>query len=59
MADYRAYTVGYDRHFTDFKAIICHGDREAIEQAKTLLDDHTIELWSGDRMVTRLRHAPE
>jgi hypothetical protein len=25
--------------------------------AKALLDDHTIELWSGDRMVNRLSHV--
>lgn len=28
MAEYRAYTVGRDGHFADFKAIICRDDRE-------------------------------
>jgi hypothetical protein len=27
---------------------------EAIEQAKRFVDGHDIELWSGDRLVTRL-----
>ena len=55
MPDYRAYFVGLDKHFKDFRAIVCRDDGEAIEQAKALLDDRTIELWCGARLVTRLR----
>jgi hypothetical protein len=38
------------------KALICADDAEAIDQAKRLvIVDHAIELWSGARLVTRLR----
>jgi hypothetical protein len=55
VADYRAFTVGPDGHFTGFKPLICADDAEAIEQATQLVDDHDIELWSGDRMVIRIK----
>jgi hypothetical protein len=35
--------------------MVCRDDGEAIEQAKELLDDRTIELWCGARLVTRIR----
>jgi hypothetical protein len=54
MAEYRAYFVGSDGHFTGFTAILCRDDNEAIEQAKEFLDDHSIELWCGARFVTRI-----
>jgi hypothetical protein len=34
--------------------LICANDAEAIEQAKRLVVNHTIELWSGERLVIRL-----
>jgi hypothetical protein len=54
MAEYRAYTVGRDGHFIGFKALACANDAEATEIAKRLVNGHDIELWSGDRLVTRL-----
>jgi hypothetical protein len=54
MAEYRAYTVGHDGHFIGFEALVCADDAEAIEQAKRFVDGHDIELWSRDRLVTRL-----
>jgi hypothetical protein len=54
MAEYRAYTVGHDGHFIGFEPLVCADDSEAIEQAKRFVDGHDIELWSGDRLVTRL-----
>jgi hypothetical protein len=56
MAEYRAYFVGTDEHFTGYTAIVCRDDNEAIERAKKLLDDHSIELWCGARLVTRISH---
>ena len=55
MAEYRAYTVGRDGHFIAVKALTCADDAEAIDKAKPLIDGHDIELWSGDRLVTRLK----
>jgi len=50
MAEYRAYTVGRDGHFTAVKALTCADDAEAIDAAKPLVDGRDIE----DRLVTRL-----
>ncbi len=36
MAEYRAYTLGCDEHFTGFEPLVCADDAEAIEQAKRL-----------------------
>jgi hypothetical protein len=54
MTEYRAFTVGLDGHFIGFEPLVCADDVEAIEQAKRFVDGHDIELWSGDRLVTRL-----
>jgi hypothetical protein len=60
MVDYRVYfySVGLDGHFIRFDAIVCANDEEAIEKAKRYVDGHDIELWSGDRFVTRINHKP-
>jgi hypothetical protein len=58
MAEYRAYIVGDDEHFIGFEPLICADDGEAIELAKRLVDGHDIELWNGDRLVTRLNKLP-
>jgi hypothetical protein len=55
MVEYRAYTVGSDGHFIGFVELICADDAEAIGEAKRLVDGHDIELWSGERLVTRLK----
>jgi len=35
----------------------CQSDEEAIAKARTLLNGQDIEIWSGARIVTRLRFA--
>ena len=55
MADYRAYTIGSDGHFMGFEPLVCADDAEAIAQAKRLVVDHNIEVWSGERLVTGLK----
>jgi hypothetical protein len=55
MADYRAYLVGEDGHFTDCDARTCRDDRAAIEWAKQLVDGRAIELWCGGRFVCKAR----
>jgi hypothetical protein len=59
MAEYRAYFVGLDGHFLTFKALSCADDAEAIEQAKELVGDRAVELWCGNRFVTRLNREPK
>ena len=59
MIEYRAFTVGPDGHFVGSEALVCANDSEAIEQASRFVDGHDIELWSGTRFVTRLKHKPK
>ena len=54
MVDYRAYFVGSDGHFVRFVGLSCSDDAEAIEQARRLIEDQDIELWSGERFIVRL-----
>jgi hypothetical protein len=54
MVEYRAYTVDRDGHFLGFEPLVCANDAEAIEQAKRLIVNNAIELWSGERLVIRL-----
>jgi hypothetical protein len=56
VAEYRAFTIGADGHFVGFEPIVCDDDAQAIERAKRLLDGRDIEIWCGDRLVTRLQH---
>jgi len=55
MAAYRAYPVGADGKFIGFEPLVCDTDDEAIAKAKRLLNGHDVELWSGPRLVVRLR----
>jgi hypothetical protein len=59
MADYRAYIVGEDGHFSDCHGRICSDDRDAVEWAKQLVDGLAIELWYGERFVAKLEPNPE
>jgi hypothetical protein len=54
VSQYRAYVIGYDGHITSFRTFVCNSDADATVWTKQLLDGHDIELWSGDRFVTRL-----
>ena len=54
MVEYRAYIVGEDGHFVDYRPIVCRDDAEAVAQAKRLVDGHDIELWNGGRFVIKL-----
>jgi hypothetical protein len=54
VVDYRAYFVGSDGHFVRFVGLSCSDDAQAIVQARHLIEDQDIELWSGERFVIRL-----
>ncbi|SHI07457.1 hypothetical protein [Bradyrhizobium erythrophlei] len=54
MAEYRAYLVGDDGHIMGFEPLVCADDGDAIEKAKRLVTKHSVEIWSGERLVTRL-----
>jgi hypothetical protein len=59
MAEYRAYVMGEDGHIRSSRAFVCDGDADATIWAKQLVDGRDIELWSGERFVTRVNHKPE
>ena len=54
MVEYRAYLVDHDGHFVSLEPLLCTDDAEAIEKAKRLAGRFAIEVWSGERLVTRL-----
>jgi hypothetical protein len=54
MAEYRAYTVGFNGRFVGFETLVCADDAEAVEMAKSLVVDRSIELWSGPRFIILL-----
>jgi hypothetical protein len=59
VIEYRAFIVGSDGHFTGSELLICADDAEAIAKAKRLVINHDVELWSGARLVIRLRALPK
>jgi hypothetical protein len=59
MADYRAYTIGHNGHFSDCEARSWDQDSDAIEWAKRLVKGYTIELWCGERFVAKIEPKPE
>jgi hypothetical protein len=54
MANYRVVTIDKSGKLGRHRGFICDNDGDAIVWAKQLLDDDTVELWSGPRLVTRL-----
>jgi hypothetical protein len=54
MAEYRVYTVGTDGHFVNFRGFVRDNDDEALVWAKQWMDGAAVEVWSGERFVTRL-----
>jgi hypothetical protein len=54
MATYRAYAVWPDGNFDGYEALNCTNDDDAIGKARRLVDNSAIELWSGERFITRL-----
>jgi hypothetical protein len=55
VAEYRAYTVDDDGHFVGYEPLICDNDDDAIAKASSLMDGHDIEVWSGPKLVVRLK----
>jgi hypothetical protein len=56
MAEYRAYIIGADGHFIRAIEIVCPDDETAKEHAKQLVDGYDLELWQGERLITKLKH---
>lgn len=58
MAEYRAYAIGEDGHVVKSIPLICEDDTQATHEARKALENCTIELWSGERLVARLNSKP-
>jgi hypothetical protein len=56
LVQYRAYAVRFDGNFDGYQALTCVDDDDAIGKAKRLAGSSAIELWSGERFITRLEH---
>ena len=56
MTHYRAYAVQFDGDFDGYQSLNCADDEDAIGKARQLAGSSAIELWSGERFITRLEH---
>jgi hypothetical protein len=56
MTHYRACAVRFDGDFDGYKSLSCADDDDAIGRARLLAENSAIELWTGERFVTRLEH---
>jgi hypothetical protein len=56
MTHYRAYAVQFDGNFDGYQSLNCADDKDAIVKARQLAERSAIELWSGERFITRLEH---
>ena len=57
MTEYRLYTVESDGHFIGSRTFTADSDDDAVVWAKQQIEDHSVELWSGPRLVRRLDPA--
>jgi hypothetical protein len=56
MPEYRFYTLKSGNRLAAPPDVIeCDSDKEAIMEARILLDGLDVEVWQGRRVVTRLR----
>lgn len=52
---YRVYIVGQSGHVDSIPQYIeCRDDAEAVQQARQIMDGHSIEIWEGTRIVKKL-----
>jgi hypothetical protein len=59
MTGYRAYIVGHDGHFLNVVELDCLCDKAAIQAAKRYAVGHSVELWSGTRLVNLLHQETD
>jgi hypothetical protein len=58
MPEYRIYILTAGNTITGPAAkVVCQSDEEVVAEARTLLNGQDIEIWSGPRLVGRLRHV--
>jgi hypothetical protein len=57
MSHYRAYAVRFNGDFDGYLSLVYADDEDAIFKARRLADYSAIELWTGERFVTRRYRA--
>jgi hypothetical protein len=56
VPEYRIFTLTKEQRIAGPAEMIdCGSDKQAIDEAIILMDDHDIEVWQGTRIVIRLR----
>ena len=53
--EYRAYSVDGAGHIVRSNQFVAPNDDAAFEHARQFVDGMDVELWSGDRLVARLK----
>ena len=53
MHQYRLYTFRDDGHFSGVQRIECVDEREAVKQARRLVNLQDGEVWERDRLIAR------
>jgi hypothetical protein len=53
--EYRAYVIGQDEHFIYSNGFVAANDDAAFECARQFVKGHGVELWSGGRLVAKLK----
>ena len=53
MQQYRLYTFRDDGHFSGVQRIECADEREAVKQARRLVNFQDGEVWERDRLIAR------
>ena len=59
MAGYRLYGLDGVDKVASGEWFEADDDDTAVEVAKTKMDGHDCELWSGKRLVARIAHGPK
>jgi hypothetical protein len=56
MPEYRIYKVDGDGHLFDVPHVVmCDNDQDAIEKAQRMMFALDLEVWQGERRVTRIK----
>ena len=59
MSGYRACVIGDDGQVTHSRTFACGSDTDAAIWARQLAGNNDVELWCGDRLISRLKSTPQ
>jgi hypothetical protein len=55
MHQYRIYTFRDDGHFAAVKRLECANEKQAVQEARQLVDGQNGELWESEHLIARSR----